>query len=144
MAKKYTKLVPEGQGGSIPDRDFYYLGGEIWASNASLPALQVSYREKGSTTSATYVTISPQQASGSHASFNYFTKIPKGKEMRLYFTPSTTDVSTFEYFRSEKLNVNITSVTANTTVYTDWVELTEDVFDIEMHSYKEMTGGGAG
>lgn len=143
MAKKYTKLVPEGQGGSTPDRDFYYLGGFIESSGngtaEALPIINVVYREKGNTNSVSGLPFSPNVMGG----FNYFKTIPKGCEVRFYFYPTSKQASAFKYFRSEKLGFNITSVTPNANNQTDWIELNEDVLDIEGYAYVPHNSGGA-
>ena len=143
MSKKFTKLIPENQcsGGTEPDRDFVYVGAYIQNSvngtAEAFPSIRLYSRRVGST-GTPFDVLSPTVM----VSYKYFETVTKGYEIRFGFNPTTTQASSFQYFRSEKLGFNITSVVAGQYNYTDWVELNEDVFDIEGYAYVPHNSGG--
>lgn len=144
MANKFTKLIPENQcsGGAEPDRDFVYVGAEIENSvngtAEAFPAIRLYFRQKGST-GTPFHAFSPSV----HPTYKYFQTVPKGYEIRFGFSPTSTQASSFRYFRSEKLGFNITSVVAGQFNYTDWIELNEDVFDVKGYAYVKHDSGGS-
>lgn len=142
VTRKFTKLIPENQcsGGTQPDRDFVYVGGEIQNSvngnSEAFPSVRVYYRAIGSTGTPFHV-LSPTTM----GSYKYFVTVPKGYEIRFGFSPTATQADAFQYFRSEKLGFNITSVVSGQYNYTDWIELNEDVFDVEGYSHVTHNSG---
>lgn len=136
MLKKFTKL-------STDNRYYCYIGGSVIPNGeVQIPMIRYYTREKGSTSNGSTLTFAPTTYVGV-GGYNYFIKIPKGNEIRFGFYPLSNEAATFKYLKSEKLGINLTNITANTYNYTDWVEVTDDVFDIEIYSYKESDSNGS-
>jgi hypothetical protein len=125
---KFTKLIKDGSGGSSPSdsRDYYIICYEAWADgNGTLSVQYARYSENPNFVS-----------SGTWRFFGegpLWMTVPKGEKIKIKASGEG-----FQYLRSETLGINITTSGQPT----DWIELTEDLFDLKIYSYVEMTGGG--
>ena len=129
---KFTKLIKDGSGGgSSPSdgRDYYII---CYKANAdgrgTLSASYVLYSENP--TKASTGTIHFMASSG-----NCWIKLNKGEKIAFKAYGDG-----FEYIKCESLGINITTEYE----YTEWIELTEDLFDLEFYSFVAQTSGGSG
>ena len=126
-----------GSGGS-DDRDFYYVGGQITASGSSkIGVINYFIAPKGETSNLVKHFSNVVQDD----TYNFYVKIPKDYVIQFNMLITSTSFMGFQYFKSEKLGFNLENLTYGSH-YTDWIEVTDDIDDIEAYAYAEMSGSG--
>jgi hypothetical protein len=128
----------DGGSGGSDDRDFYYVGGQITASGSSkIGFINYFIAPKGETSNLVKHFSNVVQ----NDTYNFYVKIPKGYVIRFNILITSTSFIGFQYFKSEKLGFNLENLTYGDH-YTDWIEVTDDIDDIEAYAYGQMSGGG--
>ena len=133
---KFTKLIKDGSGGGgsgEQDRDYWLVMCNIQCSGSGsqVPLVDLVRRADENSTGVANTFV----PSGRLGGVDVFKKIPKGYQIKFNIGSSA---EAFEYFKSEKLGFNITTLNTQT----EWFDVNEDIDDLEIKAYKSGTNGG--